>query len=37
MKPSGWNATCAIPPVVAGPNDFVTDIEISRGPEPQSA
>jgi len=27
---------CHSIPVVAGPSDFVTDIEISRGPEPQS-
>jgi mono/diheme cytochrome c family protein len=27
---------CHAIPVVAGPNDFVSDIEISRGPEPQS-
>ncbi len=27
---------CHSIPVVAGPNDFVADIEISRGPEPES-
>ncbi|HSR47378.1 MAG TPA: NapC/NirT family cytochrome c [Anaerolineales bacterium] len=27
---------CHSVPVVAGPNDFVSEIEISRGPEPQS-
>ncbi len=27
---------CHSIPVVAGPNDFVSEIEISRGPEPQS-
>ena len=27
---------CHSIPVVAGPNDFVTNIEISRGPEPES-
>jgi len=27
---------CHSIPVVAGPNDFLTEIEISRGPEPQS-